>query len=137
MSEDVILSELQEKFPIENEVSFNEFNIDERLQMNGNLILKYKGLYNETKIKLDRMIEIKEKIVGERYDYYRFNYDRVLTKPEIEKYYLPKDEKIIKCNDLIRKQQIKVDFFEMCYKTLEKVGWNMKTFCELMRSGVI
>lgn len=137
MFEEEVLNSLREEFPIEEEVSFNEFNIMDKLQTNGSLILKYKGLYNDAKIKLDKMTDVRDKIVGTRYDFYKFESDKNLTKTEIEKYYLPKDEKIIESTKLVRTQEARVAFFEMCVKILEKTSYNMKTYSDNLRSGVV
>jgi hypothetical protein len=132
-----IIEELRQSFHIEDEVQFNEFNLMEKLQMNGSLLLKYKNLYNEAKIRLDNMMNVRDRIVGSRYDFYKFESDKNLSKTEIEKYYLPKDEKILESDKLMKAQEIRVMFFEMCVKVLEKTSYNMKTFSDNLRSGVV
>lgn len=128
---------LRTEYPIEQEAVFSEFNIQEKLQNNSLLVLKYQGLYNQAKIDLEKMEDLAANLAGKLYDHYRFNYVENLTKQEIEKYYLPKDPKILKINKLIRKQKVKVEFFAMCYKSLEKMSWNMKSFSENMRKGIV
>lgn len=127
---DIILNDLKTEWPIEKDVSFNEFNIQEKLQNHAFILMKYQNQYDNEKFKLDKILELKEKLVGDRYHYYRFNYDESLQKAEIEKYYLPKDEKILKINRLIRLQEVRVNFFLICVKILDKMGWNMKNFLE-------
>lgn len=128
------LEKLKKEWPIEEDISFNEFNITEKLQNNAFLFAKYQDQLNREKAVMDKLLELKEKIIGDVYNYYRFEDDRQLQKPEIEKYYLPRDKKIIRINAIIRKQQTNVDYFTLCCKALDKVGWNMKNFLEAHRS---
>ena len=128
------IENLKKEWPIEEDISFNEFNIAEKLQNNAFLFTKYQDQLNREKAIMEKLLEIKEKIIGDVYNYYRFEDDRQLQKPEIEKYYLPRDKKILKINAIIRKQQVNVDYFTLCCKALDKVGWNMKNFLEAHRS---
>lgn len=129
-----IIENLRSEYKIEDEVSFNEFNINDKLKNHAFVFLKYQSQLDKVKYELEKLNELRDKIVGERYHYYRFNNDESLTKIEIEKYYLSKDEKVLKINKLIRLHQIKVDFFTICCKALDKMGWNMKNFIEAHRS---
>jgi len=134
-SEEKILRKLKEKHDIESMISFDNLNIQEELQRNPYYIIKYKELYIKEQNLLDEIQSKYDELVGKRYHFYRFESDENLTKAEIEKYYLPKDEKIIKMKKIIRKQKIKVDFFDACYKAFEKRQWAMKTFSDNLRYG--
>ena len=134
-SEEKILRKLKEKHDIESMISFDNLNIQEELQRNPYYIIKYKELYIKEQNLLDEIQSKYDELVGKRYHFYRFESDENLTKAEIEKYYLPKDEKIIKMKKIIRKQKIKVDFFDACYKAFEKRQWSMKTFSDNLRYG--
>lgn len=125
-----LIDNLRKEFQIECDVEFNEFSIQEKLKTHAFLMLRYGEQLERANYDLEKLKELKDKIVGERYHYYRFNYDEGLTKVEIEKYYLVKDDKVLKINKLIRLQKIKVDFFNICYKALDKMGWNMKNYLE-------
>ena len=56
-----------------------------------------------------------------------------LQKSEIEQYYLPADEKVVKLQRLMLDQKVRVEFFESAYKSLVAQGWNMKLFQENQR----
>jgi len=129
-----ILAELQEKFNIRDEITFNEFNIHEKLKNHAFNYLRYQDNLDKAKYDLEKMNELKDKIVGEQYHYYRFNGEENLSKVEIEKYYLTKDPKVLKINKLIRLQQLKVEFFAICVRSLDKMGWNMKNYIEANKS---
>lgn len=133
---DLIVEKLHDDNKIDELVSFNETNIIEKLQNNTYLVIQYNELYFKEKNILDKLNEKRDVLVGQRYDYYRFNYDKALKQGEIEKYYLPKDGQILKINEIIKRQQIRVDFFLLCAKQLEKQQWNMKSFLDATRIGL-
>jgi hypothetical protein len=124
------IDDLKKEYDIENIISFNEFNIQEKLQKNSYEIMKFHDLYLKAEAELNALKEIKDKKIGLLYNKLRFEDERSLTKTEIEKYYIPSNEEIIAINKLILKQTSRMDFFEMCYKTLEKMSWNMKNYLD-------
>ncbi len=133
MDRDDIIKELYDQHPIDDIVSFSEIDISDKLALNAKMMVTYTELLNKEKEALERIISLKDKITGEQYDYYRFNYDKELKPSEIGKYYLPKDQKIININKILRRQQWRVDFFAMCVKAIDKAQWNMKNFLESIR----
>lgn len=133
---DKIIEKLKNEHPIEEEVSFNEFNLYEKLEKNAFLLVQYGEFLNKERAEYEYIEGLRDKLIGQRYDYYRFEYDKSLQKTEIEKYYLVKDEKIIKMNSILNKQKARVDFFEICVSALTKQGWNMKSYSENMRKGL-
>ena len=135
-TENEILNKLLKEYDIESEVEFNEFNLAEKIQNNSFILMKYNHKLIEEKSILEKLKDILEKKVGERYHYYRFNFDEELTKSEIEKYYLPKDDELKKLKKLINEQKIRVDFFETATKAIESQKWNMKNFIESLKNGV-
>jgi len=137
MSErDKIQEELMKEHPILDMVSFNELDLQEKLKENTFLTLKYLDLYNMEKMSYEELEEKLEILMGKRYDHYRFEEDKALTKVEIEKYYLPKDEWIKKTKKLLRNQQVRVEFFEMCVSGLKSMKWNMQQFGQNERMGI-
>lgn len=130
---DDIIKELSEKYPIESIVSFSELDIHDKLASNASQQVIYTEQLNREREQLDKVIALRDKIIGERYDHYRFNYDRELKPAEVEKYYLPKDEKVMKANLLVQRQQWRVDYFAMCVKAITSQQWNMKNFLESIR----
>lgn len=129
---DIMLEKLKEDHPIDNIVLFNELNVHEKLQENDWMIVKYRDLYHKELDKLERIKELLEKTEGERYKYYRFDDDNEWTKPEIEKYALPQDEKVRKIKKLVQKQQMRVRFFQMCWKAFESRAWSMSNFLKTL-----
>jgi hypothetical protein len=131
-----IQEKLMEEHPILEMVSFNELDLQEKLKDNTFLTLKYQDLYNMEKMLYEEMEEKMEALMGKRYDHFRFEQDKALTKTEIEKYYLPKDKYIKKMRQVMRDQMIRVEFFKMCVSGLKDMKWNMKTFSDNERMGL-
>ena len=125
-----IVEKLLKEHPILDLVSFNEFNLSEKLSKNPMLYMKYRDLAAAAKHDMELMELLFEKVRGEQYDYYRFNIDANLTKSEIEQYYLPKDAKLLKIKKIMLIQKIKVEFFESCAKSLDKQTWAMRNWIE-------
>jgi len=134
--EEKIVSELLEEHPIHDMVKFSELDINEKLEENSFMIVKYKELYYKELAVMDDL-EIKyDKLVGKKYEEYRFESERAWTKPEIEKYCIPSDKKVIQMKKIMARQKVRVRFFEMCYKGFEQQGWRMKSFIDVLRTGI-
>lgn len=131
-----IFNQLKEEHDIENKIGFSEIDISEKLQKNDMMIVKYKELYYK-ELNIYEILERKmEALKGMRFKHYKFNDNHSWDKTEIEKYCLPSDEKIIKLKKIIAKQEVKVKFFEMCWKAFDKMGWSMKTFNDREMRGL-
>lgn len=133
---DDVIKELMAEHPIIEMVKFSDLNLSEKLSDNPWLMVKYKEFHIKENAILVELQDKYDMLVGKQYDYYRFELDKELTKPEIEKYYLPKDKKIIQMKQILRKQELRVKFFEMCYKGLEQQGWRIKSWIDVQRSGM-
>jgi len=127
---DKIINELRNAHPIDEQVKFNEFNIMDKLAENTELKTLYQELYEKEKYILDKMVDTYEEIKGKAYDHYKFNYDKVLQKGEIEEYYLPRHPNVKKAKELINRQEIKVKFFQICVNAMDRMYWNMRNFIE-------
>jgi hypothetical protein len=130
-----IVAELLKDHPIHEMVKFSEIDLQDKLKDNSVLVVRYRELYYRELSILEKLNDLMDKIVGERYKYYRFEDDKGWTKPEIEKYCIPSDEKIIKMKNIIHKQNIRVRFFETAYKAFEKQQWSMKSFIDVLKGG--
>lgn len=131
-----IFDELKEEHNIEEMVTFTEIDIADKLKKNEMMIIKYKELYYKELNKYEILERKMEALKGIRFKHYKFNDQHEWQKKEIEEYCFPCDEKIIAMKKLLMKQQIKVRFFDMCYRAFEKLGWSMKTFTDREMRGL-
>ena len=131
-----ILENLYEQYPIDEMVKFSELDLGEKLQENSFWITKFKDLLFQAQQEYDYLETLFDKLMGQRYNHYRFEDDRELDKSEIKNYYLPKDEKIIKMKLIMARQKVKVDFFKTCVAGMEKQQWNMKSFLDTLKGNI-
>lgn len=131
--ENEILDKLLKEHPIEEEVKFSDLDLSEKQRDNAFMVVKYRDLLIRETIESQRLETLMEKLIGERYKYYRFDDQKEWVKIEIEKYCIPSDKKIIRMKRILRRQDIRVKFFEMCVKAMESQGWRMKGFIDSMR----
>lgn len=130
-----ILEDLYAEFPIDEMVRFSELDLQEKLQENPFWIVKFRDLYNKAQAEYEYLESLYDKLIGERYDYYRFESERELDKYEIKNYYLPKDKKILQMKSILARQKVRVDFYKMCLQGMEQQGWRMKSFIDTLRGG--
>ena len=135
INENKILQTLQEEYPIKELLEFNEFNVGEKLQWNSYYQEQFRLLYISEKQKLDRIIEKFDQKSGEQYDYYKYKDSRDLTKTEIERYYLPTDNELIKLKRMVKLQETRVSFFEAVVESFKSQGFNMRNFLENLKIG--
>ena len=131
-----IIEKLKKEHPIEDLVSFNELDLQQKLQDNSFLVIKYKEFWIKEKATLEELEGKFDLLIARKYDHFRFESPKQLSKPEIEKYYIPGDKQIIQMQKIVRNQKIRVEFFDMCWRGLEKVAWSMKVFSDNERRGI-
>ena len=130
VDKDKIVDDLLKEYPIYDLVAFDELNICQKLQDNPYQSMKFQDQLIKEKNRYEELEELQEKLVGELYHKYRFHTEEELTNKEIEKYYIPKDPKYLKMNEILRKQKIRIAFFELCVKGLDRQYWSMKGFID-------
>jgi hypothetical protein len=131
-----IFDTLKEEHNIEELATFTDLDIAEKLQKNEMMVIKYKELYFNELHQYEILERKMEALKGIRFKYYKFNDDNEWTKKEIEDYCLPSDEKIIKMKRILAKQQVRVRFFDMCWRAFNSLGWSMKTFSDREKHGI-
>ncbi|MDY0215239.1 MAG: hypothetical protein RBS24_07000 [Bacilli bacterium] len=129
IDETKIVDELSEEYKIEELVSFDEINIQEKIQQNPYQLMKFQDMAIKEKMKYEELEELLERLVGKLYHEYRFNHPEELSNKEIEKYYIPTNIKYIKMKEILRKQKIRILFFEQCIKGIDRQYWAMRDFC--------
>lgn len=128
IDKDKIVNDLLLEYPIYDLVAFDELNISQKLQDNPYQLMRFQDTLLKEKMRYEELEILQEKLVGELYHKFRFEYEEELSNKEIEKYYIPKDAKYLKMNEILRKQKIRIAFFELCVKGLDRQYWSMKEF---------
>jgi len=131
-----VIQDLSDECDVVNLLSFNEINIQDKLFTNAAKVQHYTELYYREKNDYDKIIEIKEALIGKKFEYYKTNADLLLKQSEIEKYYLPRDPDIMRITSIARQQKWRVDFYWGLKGALEKQGWNMMNYLKSMQVGL-
>lgn len=134
LNEDVIFSKLEEEYNVYDLITFNEFNINERLERLSFHMKDFRLKFLQEQAKLGQVQDHLDKVIGEKYIALKEG-AVTLTKTEIEKYYLPKDEEIIRLKGLVRKQELRTKYFEAVWQVMDKLQWNMKLYCDNGKGG--
>ena len=129
------IAELKKEYPIEDFIVFSEFDLKDKIEKLSMKLLEYQELLYKEQSLLDKIKEQRNRIVGERYNYYRFDFDKELTKYEIKEYYLTNDPNILAFDKTVRKQTWTVEFFEGCVKAIEKMTWTVKDYLKTIAQG--
>ena len=133
---DEVMSELKQEHDVNNLLSFNEINIQDKLSTNSSLYWHYTELYYKEKNDLDKILELLDKVRGERYKAIKDGEQGEKRQTEIEKYYLPADTKVCKITSLARQQRWRVDFYDGLRKAIDKMSWSMQTFLKGISQGL-
>lgn len=128
INENKMLETLYQEYKIEGLLRYNEHNLADKIKDNPFISEQFRLLYLKESQNLKRVEDIFESAKGTEYDRLMFEDEKTLSKTEIEKYYLPKNEKLNKLKMLINKQQLRTEFFESVWKALDKQAWLMKLF---------
>jgi len=140
---DEIVSKLLEMYPISEEVSFNELNIQDKLMANAERFHFYYDLWLAEKAELAELEEKKTRLEGLIYDELRFptpysknpHANKNLDRKEILEYYMPRDPRYVRLLSIIAKQKVRVEFFELAARSMDKQGWNMKNYLDNEKLG--
>jgi hypothetical protein len=132
---DDLLKSLQEQWPIIEIVSFNELDVQQKLQEQPYKLIQFSEKYIKEKSRMDDLLDLKIRLSAKLYDKLRFHVDKALSTKEIEQYYMPTDGDMIKLNNAIAKQTVIINYFEMCVKAIEKQVWSIKLWMENKRYG--
>jgi len=131
IQEDQILKELQLEYDVYELLTIDEFKIKEQIEKNPFYMEQFRLLYLKEKGKLLRIEIMRDEYIGKLYDDLRFHNDKSITKTEIERYYIPKDEKVVKLKKLHMKTQIRMEFFEAVYEAFKTQSWLLKQHIEV------
>jgi len=134
LNEDTIFAKMEQDYGVYDLLNFNEFNLKARLERLAFHMKDFKLKYLQELAKVEQVQDRLDKTIGEKYQALK-NGEVSLTKTEIEKYYLPVDPQIVELKGLLRKQELRAEYFKAVWDAFEKLGWNIKAYIELNKGG--
>ena len=133
ISEDDIIKEIMLEYPdLYDMLQYNEYTIKEKLEKSSYWYQNFRLLWIKEKRKLNHIEVLRDEYIGKLYHELRFENDIKLGKIEVEKYYIPKDEKAIKFKKLYLRQEIRVETFAAVKDAFDKQGYAMANFIKNM-----
>lgn len=124
----LLLNELSKQYDIYDLLTFDQYNVQEKITKNAYMQELFKWNWIAEKSKLSKIQSKLEILTGERYNYYKFKDSRELSKVEIEKYYLPIDPEIKKLKQLLDLQEVRTWFFECLYTGFKSQAFNITQY---------
>jgi hypothetical protein len=134
LNEDSIFSKMEADYNVYDLLTFNEFNIQDRLERLSFHMKDFRLKFLQEQGKLNAVEDRLAQVVGDKYIALK-NGEVALTKTEIERYYLPKDVEVMKLRALVRKQELRTKYFEAVWQAMDKLQWNMKLYCDNGKGG--
>ena len=129
INEDEIICQVMLDHPdLWNDLDYNEYTIKDKLEKNPYQYQQYRLLWLKEKHKLKRIEILKDEYIGKLYDNLRFHGDKKLGKQEVERYYIPKDEKAVKFMKLYMRQEIRTGVYEEISNAFKTQGFAMHTY---------
>lgn len=134
INEDELYKRLEEEYNVYDILMFNEFNLQEKIERSAFHLKDFRLKFLQETAKYEQLQDHLGKVTGQKYQDLKEG-SVSLTKTEIEKYYLPKDEELLRLKALIRKQEARCKYFESVWSALEKQTWHIKMWIENGKGG--
>jgi len=134
MDEDEICKEVMlQHITLWEDLDWNEYNLKEKLEKNPYQYQQFRMIWLSEKHKLQKIELLMDEYIGKLYNELRYNGDKSLTKVEIEKYYLPVDEKVKKFRRLYMSQSIRTEVYEHICNTFKMQGMSLTAYVKAMQ----
>jgi len=126
--EDDIIREVMLDHPtLYDQLNYNEYDIKDKLEVNAFLYQQWRILWIQEKHKLKRIEILKDEYIGKLYSDLKWG-DIKMTKTEIERYMIPKDQKAIKFEKLYMRQRIRTETFEAVTDSFKQQNFTMGNY---------
>jgi hypothetical protein len=133
IEEDAICQDVMRQHPdLFDELQWNEYNLKERLEKNPYQYQQYRMLWLKEKHNLRKIEILMEEYIGQLYDSLKYGGEKKLTKSEIEKYYIPKDDKVKAFRVRFMKQQIRAEIYEHIAISFKNQGFELNAYVKAL-----
>ena len=134
IEEDEVCNEIMRQHDtLFDDLIWDEFNVKEHLEKNPYHYQQYRMLWLIEKNRLHRIETLMEEYIGKLYDEMKYNGDKKLTKTEIERYYIPKDEKVKKFRKLHARQSLRTEVYEYIADSFKQQSFQMNSYVKAMQ----
>ena len=134
INENDVCNEIMKQHPsLFYDLDWDEFSLKEALEKNPFHYQQYGMLWLIEKNKLLKIETMMNDYIGNLYDELKYKSDKKLGKTEIERYYIPKDEKVKKFKMLYIKQQMRTEVYEYIADTFKQRGFALNSYVKAMQ----
>ena len=134
IDEEVLCAEISKDHPtLYEDLLYDEYNIKERLERNPFLYQQYRMIWLSEKNKLRKISILRDEYIGKLYDDLRYGGNRSLSKQEIEKYYIPVEEKVKQFNRLYAKQELRTEVYQYICECIKTQGFTMAAYVKALQ----
>lgn len=134
IDEDEICLEINKQHPeLWDQLQWDEFSLKEHIEKNPFHYQQYRMIWLAEKHKLRKVEILMEEYIGKLYDELKYDGDKKLSKTEIEKYYIPSDEKVKKFRKAHMRQSIRVEVYEEIAITFKQQGYGLNAYVKALQ----
>jgi hypothetical protein len=131
--DEICLEVMRQHLDLWDHLQWDEFNLKERLEKNPYHYQQYRMLWLAQKHKLRKVEILMDEYIGNLYDTLKYAGDKTLSKVEIEKYYLPKEKKVIKFKRAYMRQSIRTEIYEHISISFKNQGFEMNSYVKALQ----
>jgi hypothetical protein len=111
----------------------NEDNASEKSRSVPSVFQKVLNIYYNTVKEYKMAKVILSSKIGERYRFYKEDWNRELSKIEIESYYIPAEEEITDIRKTIAILESQIKYLEETIANIKSMSFNIKNYIELKK----
>jgi uncharacterized protein with ATP-grasp and redox domains len=115
---------------VKNDVAIDKGLLDNEILTHTTKIQRYVTLWFNKGFQLKNKIRERDKLYRELYNYYKFQYEKVLDSFSEIKTYIEGDDKYIELQKQIDEITIDYNFLEKTLENLKDKGYNLKNYIE-------
>ncbi|MCK5015687.1 MAG: hypothetical protein KAS32_01330 [Candidatus Peribacteraceae bacterium] len=134
ISEDAICLEvMNQHLELWDDLQWDEFTLKERLEKNPWQYQQYRMLWLKERHNLKKIEILMDEYIGQLYDELKYDGDKKLSKTEIEKYYIPKDDKVKQFRVRYMRQGIRTDIYGEIAVSFKNQGFEMNSYVKALQ----
>lgn len=131
--DDICIDIMKQHLELWDELEWDEFNLKERLEKNPFQYQQYRMLWLAEKHKARKIEIYMDTYIGQLYDQLKYGGEKKLSKTEIERYYIPKDERAIKFMKAHMRQTIRAEVYEHIAISFKNQGFQMNSYVKALQ----
>ena len=118
---------------VEQSLTIHSHDLDRKIYEAPNTHNKILRRYTIEKNKLHRLESKRNKVFGEKYHFYRHQYEFKIENKDVAIFYIEKDPEYIEVNEEYQKQKLLLDIIEKWMKKASSIAFDIKNIVEFIK----